>query len=243
MAWEEKIWEFDTKFIKVIPRTPSVKTFRLDTRGQDVFYSAGQYFFLTIKINGEDANHHFTISNSPTETGYIEFTKRITAHEFSQALNNLQPGTWAHVYGPSGSFTLPEKPQKLGFLSGGIGITPLRSMLRYIADKSLDWDIVLLYGNSTYDEIAFREELEQITSTRPKIRIEHILSGPDFPPDWKGKKGYINKDLISELVPDHKERLFYISGPPKMVISLEEQLLALGLPREQAKRDSFTGYD
>jgi glycine betaine catabolism B len=240
---DETFWEFDTKFIQVVQRTPSVKTFRLDTRGQQVDYKSGQFFFITIKINGKEANHHFTISSSPTEKGYIEFTKRITPHEFSQALNVLQPGEWAHVRGPSGYFTLPDKPQKLGFLSGGIGITPMRSMLRYVADNKLGWDIVLLYGNSSYEEIVFRDELEQIRAASPGIRVENILSGPDFPQDWKGKRGMINKDLITQLVSDYKERIFYISGPPKMVILLEEQLSALNVPREQIKRDSFTGYD
>ncbi len=242
MQWEH-MWEFDTNFIQVIQRTPSVKTFRLDTQGHEIDYRSGQFFFLTIKINEKEANHHVTISSSPTEKGYIEFTKRITAHDFSQALNVLKPGEWAHVRGPSGYFTLGETPQKLGFLSGGIGITPIRSMLRYIVDKDLNWDIVLLYGNSSYEEIVFREELERISRAKPSIRIEHILSGPEFPPDWKGKKGYINKDLITEQIPDYRDRLFYISGPPKMVVTLEEQLYALNLPREQIKRDSFTGYD
>ncbi len=242
-AGDKRFWEFDTKFSQIVQRTPSVKTFRLDAQGQEVNYISGQFFFITIKIDGKDTNHHFTISSAPTEKGYIEFTKRITPHEFSQALNVLKPGEWAHVRGPYGVFTLPDKPQKLGFLSGGIGITPMRSMLRFIADKKLNLDIVLLYGNSTFEEIVFRDELNQISAANPGIRVEHILSGPDFPPDWKGKKGYINKDLITELIPDYMARLFYISGPPKMVISLEEQLYALNLPKEQVKRDSFTGYD
>jgi|WetSurMetagenome_2_1015567.scaffolds.fasta_scaffold65068_4 glycine betaine catabolism B len=244
MVWEfERMWEFDTKFTDVIRRTPSVKTFRLETHGHDVDYQPGQFFFITIKINGQDANHHFTISSSPTEKGYIEFTKRITPHEFSQALDVLKPGEWAHIRGPSGSFVLPEKPRKLGFLAGGIGITPIRSIFRYITDKNQKWDIVLLYGNSTFEEIVFRDEFEQITRMKPEVRVEHILSGPEFPSGWKGPKGYITKDLIAELIPDYQERLFYISGPPKMVVSLEEQILVLNLPREQVKRDSFTGYD
>jgi len=138
---------------------------------------------------------------------------------------------------------LPEKPQKLGFLSGGIGITPIRSMFRYIADKKLSWDAVLLYGNSRYEEIAFRDELTGIRADNPGLRVEHILTGPDYPPNWTGKKGYINKDFIVELIPDYNERLFFISGPPKMIATLEEQLFALEVPSARIKRDSFTGYD
>jgi len=208
-----------------------------------VRYRAGQYFFLTIRVAGEEAIHHFSFSSSPTEKGYIEFTKRITSSDFSQTLNILKPGDWARLNGPDGSFVLPAKPRPIAFLSGGIGITPLRSMLRYITDKNLAYDVVLIYGNSTPEEIVFKQELDEIQASNPLIRVEHVLSRPTVSDRWKGKRGYINKDLIVELLPDYRGRLFYISGPPKMVISLEEQLTSLDIPGKQLKRDSFTGYD
>ena len=237
------MWEFDTAVSEIIQRTPQVKSFRFPIRAEGVTYEAGQFFFITIKINGNDAVHHFSFSSSPTEKGYIEFTKRITPSEFSRALAVMKPGEWAHIRGPVGTFILPLKYQKLAFLSGGIGITPLRSMLRFIADSRKSWDIVLLYGNSTYDEITFRDELEEMSNMRFGLRVEHVLSGPEFPSDWKGKRGFINKNLVAEVIADYKERLFYLSGPPKMVISLEDQLIALNLPKDQIKKDSFTGYD
>ncbi|MBI2906054.1 MAG: oxidoreductase [Chloroflexi bacterium] len=237
------MWEFETEFSEIIQRTPNIKSFRFPVAAKGVRYRAGQFFFLTIKIKGEDALHHFSFSTSPTEKGYIEFTKRITPSEFSQALDVVKPGTWASLRGPLGIFTLPRTTRKLAFLSGGIGITPLRSMMRYIVDKDLPLDVVLLYGNNSYEDIAFRDELEDMAASHSTIRVEHVLSGQVLPPDWKGKTGFINKDLVAELVPDFRERLFYTSGPPKMVVALEEQLAALGLPRQQLKRDSFTGYD
>jgi len=119
------MWEFETEASEIIQRTPQVKSFRFPIRIRNVSYQPGQFFFLTIKINGKDALNHFSFSSSPTEKGYIEFTKRITTHEFSQALAAMKPGAWAHLKGPLGTFTLPKKKQKLAFLSGGIGITPL----------------------------------------------------------------------------------------------------------------------
>ncbi len=235
------MWEFDTEVSDITQRTPQVKSFRLPIRSENVTYEPGQFFFITIKIQGKNAIHHFSFSSSPTEKGYIEFTKRITPHEFSQALAAMQPGTWAHVGGPLGSFTLPVQKDKLAFLSGGIGITPLRSMLRFIADTNTYRDIVLLYGNASYDEIIFREELDAISRANPGLRVVHVLSNP--PPDWHGKTGLISKDIVSETIPDFQERTYYISGPPRMVVSLEEQLLALNIPPAQLRQDSFTGYD
>lgn len=237
------MWEFDSEVSEVIQRTPNIMSFLFPIRAKGVRYRPGQFFFLTIKINGEDAIHHFSFSSSPTEKGYVMFTKRITSSDFSQALAKLKPGDWAHLQGPEGSFTLPRKEHSLAFLSGGIGITPLRSMLRYIVDKNLPFDVVLLYGNASFQDIPFKEELDTLGKVHGGIRVEHVLSGPDYPPGWNGKKGFINKDMVKETIPDFMARAFYISGPPKMVISLEEQLSALGVSRRQIKRDSFTGYD
>ena len=237
------MWQFDSEFSEIIQHTSSVKSFRFPMRIKSAPYEPGQFFFLTIKINGQKAVHHFSFSSSPTDEGYIEFTKRITQHDFSQALGKIPQGSWAHLQGPQGDFVLPAEGSKIAFLTGGIGITPVRSMLRYVAHQKLNYDIILLYGNSSLEEIAFRDELGELAASHPSVRLEHVLSGPNIPPDWKGKTGFISKDLVIELVPDYEERLFYISGPPKMVMTLVEQLSTLKIPQEHIMRDSFTGYD
>lgn len=146
------MWDFETALVEVIQRTPAIKSFRFPVQAKGVRYRSGQFFFITINLNGNEAEHHFSFSSSPTEKGYIEFTKRITSSDFSQALDRMKPGAWAHLQGPEGDFTLPRKEFKLGFLSGGIGITPLRSMLRYTIDNKLPYDIVLLYGNASLQD-------------------------------------------------------------------------------------------
>ena len=237
------MWQFESEVSRVVRQTPEIKTFRFPIYAKGVRYLPGQFFFLTIKVGDKDAIHHFSFSSSPTERGYIEFSKRITGSDFSQALDAMKPGTRASLRGPVGFFTLPLKHRRLAFLSGGIGITPLRSMLRYIADKGLDYDIVMLYGNKSYEDIPFREELDEITASHPGLRLENVLSEPDLPAGWKGKTGLISGDMLREVIPDYTERRFYISGPPRMVISLESQILGLGIPPKQIRRDSFTGYD
>ena len=241
------MWQYETEVSEIIQRTQDIKTFRFDVNGRkDVRYRAGQFFFVTIKIDGREAVHHFTLSSSPTETadkGYIEFTKRITNSEYSQALDAIQPGTWARVRGAEGDFILPRRQQNLAFLSGGIGITPLRCMLRYIEDKKLQYDVVLIYGNNTLENTAFRDELDEIAAAHDSIRVEYVLSGPDFPPHWEGKRGFITRDFITELIPDYTGRIYYLSGPLGMVLSLEEQLAQANIPQNQIKRDYFPGYD
>ena len=131
------MWDFDTEVSEVIPRTPTIRSFRFRTGATDISFIAGQFEYVVIKVGEGTEEHHFSISSSPTEPGYLEHTKRITQSAFSQSLARIKPGDWVHLRGPEGQFTLPESPRKLGFLSGGIGITGMRSMLRYIADRGL----------------------------------------------------------------------------------------------------------
>jgi ferredoxin-NADP reductase len=235
------MWQFETQFSEILTRVPGVKSFRFPVSPEKAPFEPGQFMFLTIKVKGAEALHHFTISSSPTDRDYLEFTKRITEHDYSQALDVMKPGDWAKIQGPSGAFTLPKKKEPLAFLTGGIGITPAMSMLRFVCSKKLDCDIVLLYGNNRYEDIVFRVEFDEICTAIPGLRIEHVLSEP--PPDWKGKTGLIDKKLVLEAIPDYKNRTFYISGPPRMVMSLQEQLAALKIPQDRIIRDSFTGYD
>ncbi|MBE0480107.1 MAG: oxidoreductase [Dehalococcoidia bacterium] len=236
------MWQLDSHLSEIIRRTPSVKSFRFPVWNEALAYEAGQYFFLTIKVDGNDAVHHFSFSSSPTEKGYIEFTKHITGSDFSRALDTMQPGAWVRLKGPMGAFTLPSEPRRLAFVSGGIGITPLRSMLRYICDSHLIYDVVLLYSSPSYEEIVFRDELDMISRTYPNIRLEYLLTGRS-PPGWMGKSGLMSSEIIRELITDYIARLFYISGPPGMVASLTDQLRTLEIPDDHIKRDSFTGYD
>ncbi len=237
------MWQFDTKFSEVIQRTREVKSFRFPVSSANAAFASGQFFFVTIKVKGQDALHHFTLSGSPTDQQYLEFTKRITSSDFSQTLNSTKPGDWAHVSGPAGSFILPAEPQPLAFVSGGIGITPLRSMLRYITAKQLPYDVVLLYGNNSYDDIVFRDELKDMENAHHSLRVEFVLSGGVVPPGWKGQTGMINQEMVRKVVPDFKQRLFFVSGPPKMVLALSEAIVGLGVAGDRVKRDSFTGYD
>jgi len=95
--------EFETYITRIIQRAHDVKSFRFDV--PDSFsYEAGQFFFLTIRNNGKERQKHFSFSSSPTEGGYIEFTKKLTGHEFSNALYGLREGGWARLKGPFGDF-------------------------------------------------------------------------------------------------------------------------------------------
>ena len=235
--------KLDTEVSDIIERTHNVKSFRFRIE-KDVDFKPGQFFFVTIKIDGVERTKHFSFSNSPTEKGYVEFTKRITDSEFSQALERLKVGDWARLKMPYGSFTFGGEYEKIAFLSGGIGITPIRSICKFATDSMLPTDIVLLYGNDREEDIIFRQDLDNMHSVNKNLRIVYTLTSRDIDRKiWKGRTGYIDDTMIKEEIPDYAERIFYICGPPRMVESLIDILNnKLGIEENRIKRENFVGY-
>jgi len=235
--------DFETEVLNIIQRTHNVKSFRFRIE-KDVDFKPGQFFFVTIKIDGVERTKHFSFSNSPTEKGYVEFTKRITDSEFSHALERSKVGDWARLKMPYGSFTFGGEYEKIAFLSGGIGITPIRSICKFATDSILPTDIVLLYGNDREEDIIFRQDLDNMHSVNKNLRIVYTLTSGDIDRKiWKGRTGYIDDTMIKEEIPDYRERIFYICGPPRMVESLIDILNnKLGIEENRIKRENFVGY-
>jgi ferredoxin-NADP reductase len=151
----------------------------------------------------------------------------------------MKPGDWAKLNAPFGEFTYGGEKIKIGALTGGIGITPLRSICRYCADNKLPTSVVMLYSNKTKDEIVFKDELEEMQKADSNIVIKNVLTRE---PDWNGLKGHINADMIKAQMPDYKERVFYICGPPSLNEAMKKALEGLNLREDQVKLEDFTGY-
>lgn len=235
--------EFETEVQSVIQRAPGVKSFRFNLR-EKVDFKVGQFFFATIKVDGQERTKHFSFSNSSTEKGYVEFTKRITKSEYSKALDRLKIGDWVKLKMPLGSFTFEGEYERIAFLSGGIGITPIRSICKFITDKGLPTDIILLYGNNKEEDIIFRQDLDQMANANKNMRIVYTLTSTDIDKKtWSGRTGYIDDKMIQEEIADYQDRAFYICGPPKMVEGLTDILInKLGLSEDKIRIENFAGY-
>ena len=196
--------------------------------------------FVTIPGENGELKKHFTISSSPTETDFIEFTKKLTGSPYSISLNTLQLNDKVKIEAPYGSFTLNQKFKDIAMLSGGIGITPLRSICKYVNDLHLENSIILLYGNNTVEDIVFREELDQLQEENSRLKVVHTIAKP--PENWQGYTGYIDAQMIEKEMPDYKRRVFYTCGPPAMVKAMTGLLTKLNLPSEQIKIENFSGY-
>jgi ferredoxin-NADP reductase len=233
--------KLEVKIKEVIQRTYNVKSFRLDVK-EDIDFKAGQFLCISFPEESKcSAERYLSISSSPTEKGYIEITKKITQGDFSQAMDKAKPGDSVRIQYPYGNFTLRDSFNKVAFLSGGIGITPIRSMCKYAVDKKLDIDMVLVYANRTIKDIVFTEDFDLMQKQYPKLRVAHVLCEPA--PGFKCRVGLINAQVIKNEVPDYLQRKFYICGPPAMVEAMQKILTEeLAFSEENIITENFRGY-
>ncbi len=217
------------------------------TPDHPVRFKAGQYLEWTLgheKPDSRGNRRYFTIASSPTEPDVQLGVKFFpNSSSFKKGLALLEPDETIMAGNIAGDFTLPRnKHQKLVFIAGGIGITPFRSMIKYLVDEDEQRDIVLIYSNNTLDEIAYTNIW---TEAEEKIGLKLVCTLTDLtnvPTTWTGQRGQINAAMITTVVPDFKDRTYYVSGPHGMVTGCNETLHRLGIPSKHIKTDYFPGF-
>jgi len=203
------------ELIRITSQAEDIKTFRFRL-DKDIPYKAGQYLVLTLDIAGRSVSKAFSISSSPTEKGYIEFTKKITDSEFSKTLNDFKVGQNCSLRLPMGKFTFEGEYEKIAFLSGGIGITPIRSICKYATDAKLPASLIVLYSSRTPEYLIFKEDFSIMQKENVNLRVVYTLTHYDE--KIAGcRQGVINEDMVKEEIPDYAQRKFFICGPPGMV--------------------------
>ncbi|MBI3980587.1 FAD-dependent oxidoreductase [Candidatus Microgenomates bacterium] len=215
-----------------------------DLLGQTVNFQPGQFFFITLQAmpyTDERGNRrHFTIVNSPTKNDILSFTTRLRESAFKKTIKELPNGSEVEVGPIKGNFILPAKTIfPLVFVAGGIGITPYLSMLRFIKDKKLPYDITLLYSNPDEESAAYLEELKSLEKEIPRFRLVLTMTKQD---SWQGEKRRIDGEFVKKYLSDYRHRQFFIAGPPAMVEGTKKELLHLGIGEEKIKTENFTGY-
>jgi len=213
---------------------------------QPLAYAPGQYMEWTLGHPHADSRgnrRYFTLASSPTERGLnlgVKFSER--GSSFKRSMLGLNKRSTIIAGQIAGDFTLPADPQqKLVFIAGGIGITPFRSMLKYLVDIGQPRDIIVIYANRTADDIVYNDMLDEAYQ---KLRIPTVYTLTDtsaIPRNWSGGVGRIDAEMIADVVPDFRERTFYLSGPPQMVRAAEQALKTLRVSGSRIKKDFFPG--
>ena len=210
-------------------------------------YSPGQYMEWTIPHENTDSRGNrriFTLASSPTEPDLrigIKFYNN--GSSFKEAIMQINRNSLVSAHQIAGDFTLPKtKNEKLVFIAGGIGITPFRSMVKYLMDTNQRRDIVLFYSVKNESDLAYKEVFDR-AKKELGIKVIYVLTGKNTTNTRVGEiNGRINYKLIQEYVSDFENRTFYISGTSSMVGSIKKQLKGIGVLRSRIKSDEFSGY-
>jgi predicted ferric reductase len=192
-------------------------------------FRPGQFGWLTVwgspfKITG----HPFSFSSSAEAPhGRIEMTIR-SLGDFTAAVQEVAAGQRVYLDGPYGAFTIGAPADMHVLIAGGVGITPMMSMVRTLADRGDKRPIVLLYGSKDWDSITFREELEALKA-RLDLTVIHVLREP--PAGWTGEKGFVSAEVFKRHLPrPYDQHEYFICGPNVMMDAIEEALGDLGVP-------------
>ncbi len=217
------------------------------TPSRRLSYAPGQYMEWTLGHADPDSRgnrRYFTLASSPTENNLrvgIKFPSN--ASTFKQSMLAMDQNSSIVAAQLAGDFTLPsDRSQKIVMIAGGIGITPFRSMIKYLVDMHERRDVVLFYANRAIEDIVYRDVFD---AARQKLGIKTIYTLTDktrAPKYWNGALGHITPEMIRKEAPDYANCLFYLSGPNSMVTSFEETLVRMGVSERQIKKDFFPGF-
>jgi ferredoxin-NADP reductase len=209
-------------------------------------FAPGQYMEWTLGHRDPDSRgnrRYFTLASSPTEETIrlgVKFSG--SSSSFKEAMLSMDESTEIVASHLAGDFVLPKDPeQKLVFIAGGIGITPFRSMLKYLLDKHERRPIVVFYSAKTADEIVYRDVLDRAERELGIKVIYLITEARGLVPQRGGRPGHITPQMIVNEVPDYRHSLFYISGSKGMVDSSKELLGGLCIKQDRIKTDFFPG--
>lgn len=222
---------------KVVKETPTATSVYIKARNMDKFKAKGGQFVLVRFLSRGFMlqEHPFSLSRLPDSQ-----TLRLTIRQlgdFTNMIPQLKPGTKVWVNGPYGAFTHEQqRTNKMVYIVGGIGITPIRSMIEDQAQRGEKGNAVLLYGNRTVADTIFLDELTKLGS-HINMPIHNVLSEQKA---YKGETGFIDAEKIKRLVPDVAERDIFLCGPPPMMWGIITQLKALGVPANQIHYERFS---
>ena len=214
------------------------KTFLMRSKdgGPVAYFRAGQYLSLKLAIDGSAVSRPYSISSSPKDAlaGVVSVTVRSNPGGFAAGymLEEFKEGDEVLSSGPQGNFYYEElrDPKNIVALAGGSGITPFLSMAQAIADGTEDFDLTILFGSRTKEQILFKDELDALAEKCDKIHVVHVLSDEEA----EGfEQGFITADLIKKYAKEPYS--VFVCGPEAMYRFLKGELDKLGLPKKNIR--------
>ncbi len=170
-------------------------------------------------------------------------TTRLRDTAFKRVLQAMPLGTAVKIEGPFGDLRLHNAARPAVVLTGGIGITPFRSiLLEMIRTGGLRYRVVVFYANRRPQDAAFLDELRELAAQDPNLTLVPTMSGLDPADAWAGEQGHIDASMLGRHLDGVTDAIYYLTGPPGMVQGLRTMLLDAGVDEDDIRTEEFTGY-
>ena len=218
-------------------------------------FIAGQYVTVSLinppETDDEGNSRFFSLITAPYEN-YLGVATRMRDTAFKRVLKNLPLGSEIMIAGPDGSFCLHKDASKPAvFLIGGIGITPVFSIIKNVAYEKLPHQLFLFYSNKRPEDAAFLKELKNLEKENHNFKLIATMTESRSPDQsvgkkskqaWRGETGFINKEMLQKYIGNLNSPIYYMSGPPAMVKALRELAEKIGVNNDNIKFEEFAGY-
>jgi predicted ferric reductase len=187
--------------------------------------------------------HPFSFSSPTAYDSQDNLTVSVTVKalgDWTSNVKSLRPGRRIYIDGPHGDFSmdLHQAPGYV-FIAGGVGITPLYSMISSMCVREDIRPAILFYANRDWEGVIFREQLEEMTLYMPNLKIVYVLQEP--PSNWRGETGRITAQLLSRYLPRKQYHRFeyFVCGPESLMDAMEATLPVIGVPNERVHTERF----
>lgn len=202
-------------------------------------FQPGQFAWLSLGSSPFRAREHpFSFSGSAADVRQLQFTIKELG-DFTRTIRHVPVGTVAYVDGPHGVFSTDLFPDSPGFVfvAGGVGMAPIMSLLRTLADRGDRRPLQLVHGSRCWEDVLFREEVEAL-QTRLNLQVFHVLQEP--PAEWTGGTGVLSEDVIGPVIaPWVATAVFFLCGPKPMTDSVQRTLRRRGVPLRRIQTELF----
>jgi len=210
-----------------------------------VEFRAGQFADYTLidppETDAEGDTRGFSLVHAPFEDDLVAAT-RLRDTAFKRVLKDMPLGTEVKFDGPYGDFTLHKtETTPAVFIIGGIGVTPVRSMVAQATHDKTAHQITLLHSSRTPADLPFFADFEQLAEENPNFTYIPVASD-SAPDDWQGQRGQVNEAMVRQFVPEVDKPIYYLSGPEGMVKAMRQMLVDMQVNEDNIRTEEFTGY-
>ncbi|MEL7293731.1 MAG: 2Fe-2S iron-sulfur cluster-binding protein [Pseudomonadota bacterium] len=236
------------RVIGIFTETHDVKTFRLaqpDGEQLPFNYEPGQFVTFSLSIPGQEkiVKRSYTIASSPSQRDYMEVTIKREEHGLvsrhmhdTVKLNDL-----LEIKAPNGKFYFNgQGVNSVMLISGGVGITPMMSAVRYLTAQCWEGDIYFIFSARTTHDFIFEQELLYLQRRHSNLHVLISMTRAEGT-TWMGPQGRLTPELINGFVPELTSKVAHICGPPAMMDAISDMLLELGMPKNSIKTEAFGG--